>query len=273
MQSSDDSSDAVFDRNELFSLKNCVSIVTGGSGDIGSTIATALAVNGSHVVLTGTSESKLQKVKTGIEKRLQSKGSRTDVVVRAVDIRDEEKMEKLVKEIFEKYQRIDVLVTAHGMNVRMPTVEYPVETWEKIVDINLKGTFIACRTVGKYMIKQGRGRIVNISSTAGPSGYKWGYPAYSPSKAGVDALTRTLAIEWAKHGIRVNSIAPFMILTNLTTKFLQDPQVNADVMHDIPMGRTGRLGDLVGAALFLASEASDWMTGQVVFIDGGYMAH
>lgn len=274
MPSSSNTSEIIYSRSELFSLNGQVSIVMGGSGDIGRTIASALAVNGSHVVIVGTSPEKLQTAKMRIRELLEKEGvSGPQIETRNFDIRDEKAVEALAEDVFKEYGRIDVLVNAQGTNVRMPTVDYPLETWERVVDVNLKGTYIACRAVGKYMIKQGHGKIINISSTAAPSGYKWGYPAYSPSKAGVDALTRTLAVEWGKHGINVNSIAPYMVLTSLTSKFLQDPDVSSDVLHDIPLGRIGNLGDLVGVALFLASGASKWMTGQVVYVDGGYMAH
>ena len=253
--------------DRLFTLKDKVSLVTGGSGGLGSAIASALAGCGSTVVISARNIEKLKKVKD------QTEASGRKVSIHRMDVLNAKEVEKEMESVYQEYGRIDILVNAHGINRRIPTPEYPLKTWEEIVDTNLKGTFITCKAVAKYMIRQKLGKIINISSTAAASGYAWGYSAYSPSKAGVDSLTRTLAVEWGKYGITVNSIAPYFVYTELTQKFLSDPSMSRKLVRDVPLGRLGYPRDVVGAVVFFAAPASDWVSGQVLYVDGGYMAH
>lgn len=256
------------DVRDLFSLAGKTSVVTGGSGSLGQSIALALAQAGSNIVLLGRNLSKLERASAALS-HLPVKTMLAQADVLSID-----EMEKACSRALSVTGKVDVLVNAHGINIRVPTVDMALEDWERIVDTNLKGAFISCQVFGRHMIKQpGGGKIVNISSTAGSSGYRWGYSGYSPSKAGVDALTRTLAVEWGRFGVNVNGVAPYFIYTDLTQKFLGDPKVNAEVVGDVPLGRLGRTRDILGPVLFLASPASDWITGQTIMLDGGYTAH
>jgi NAD(P)-dependent dehydrogenase (short-subunit alcohol dehydrogenase family) len=255
-----------YDYKAMFSLKGKVSVVTGATGGLGKASCLALVLAGSKLMMISRDEGKLRELKEEIR-------GLGEVEYITANVIDEEQVERAFKEAYNLFGRIDVLVNSHGINRRIPTLDYPTELWEQVVDVNLKGTFLTCRAAGKYMILRKYGKIINISSTAGSSGYKWGYSAYSPSKAGVDALTRTLAVEWAKYGIRVNAIAPYMIETNLTKKFLESEEIREQVLKEIPLGIIGKPSDIAGAVVYLASPASDWLTGQVIYIDGGYLAH
>ena len=155
------------------------------------------------------------------------------------------------------------------MQIRKPIESMTIEEWEKVTDTNLKSVFLCCKAVGKEMIKQKSGKIVNISSLAAKLGYDKGYAAYGPSKAAVDGLTRVLAAEWGKHNVNVNAIAPYFIRTPLTANVLNDKAFYDWVLAGVPMNRLGMPVDVVGAVVFLSSTASDWVNGQVIYIDGG----
>jgi NAD(P)-dependent dehydrogenase (short-subunit alcohol dehydrogenase family) len=259
--------DTEFDVKKMYSLEGKVAVVTGGSGDLGRAFALGLAQLGSEIVLLGRNGSKLEKARRDVEK------TAVDVTTQTVNVLSPKKMKQAADRIYSDYGKLDVLVNSHGINLRVPTEKYSIKAWENVVDTNLKGTFLSCQTFGAYMIKQRSGKIVNISSTAGSYGYKWGYSAYSSSKGGVDALTRTLAVEWAKYGININTVAPYFLHTELTAKFLKNPKTHAELVRDVPLGRLGYPRDAVGAVLFFSTAASDWITGQTVYVDGGYSAH
>ncbi len=254
------------DLAKLFSLKGRVCVITGASGGLGSRISSGFASLGSTVVLVGRNKKKLALLREEIE----AAGWKASVQV--ADILNADGVERMARSVYHEHGTIDVLVTAHGVNLRIPSSDYPLDKWQEVIDVNLRGTFVACKAVGRYMIQQRSGKIVNISSTAGSSGYEWGYSAYAPSKGGVDSLTRTLAVEWGKYGICVNSVAPYFIRTELTKKFLSDPDRYRKILDSVPLGRVGRPLDVVGAVVFLASPAADWISGQVLYVDGGYMA-
>jgi NAD(P)-dependent dehydrogenase (short-subunit alcohol dehydrogenase family) len=256
-----------YDLSKIFSLRGKVTVIVGGSGDLGRALALSFSKGGSDVVLMGRNKERLVTIKKDIEE------TACNVSVHLADVTNLAKMKRVAHAAFQEHHKIDVLITSQGTNLRIPTARYPLKLWEKVINVNLKGTFISCKTFGKYMIEQGSGKIVNISSTAGASGYEWGYSAYAPSKGGVDALTRTLAVEWAKYGINVNGVAPYFVVTNLTAKFLKDRDIRSAILRGIPMRRFGHPEDIVGAVVFLSSSASDWITGQILYVDGGYMAH
>ncbi len=247
-------------------LHGKVAIVTGASGTLGNAISLDLAGAGANLVLASRSEKLLDTVKQNVEKL------GVKALVTVTDVTKMMDVEGMTAETIGKFGRIDILVNCHGVNKRIPTESYPLEEWQNIVDVNLRGTFMTCQTVGRYMIKQKGGKIINISSTAAESGYEWGYSAYAPSKAGVNALTKTLAVEWGKFGINVNAVSPYWIRTKLTRKFLERPEIMKTILSSIPLGRLGSPSDVVGVVNFLASPASDWITGQIIYVDGGYSA-
>jgi NAD(P)-dependent dehydrogenase (short-subunit alcohol dehydrogenase family) len=167
--------------------------------------------------------------------------------------------------------RIDILVNSAGVVALKPTVEFPVDEWQWIMDVNLRGTFLCCKEVAKVMLVQEQGKIINMSSVRGHQG-RANDPAYPASKGAVNLLTKSLAIEWAKQGIQVNAIAPTFIRTELNASMLDDEATRDWVLSRIPMGRVGQIWDLFGLVVFLASPASDFITGQIIYLDGGWTA-
>jgi NAD(P)-dependent dehydrogenase (short-subunit alcohol dehydrogenase family) len=171
-----------------------------------------------------------------------------------------------------EFGRIDILVNIAGTNARFDAEEMPPEEFERVLRVNTLGTFLACQAVGRVMIAQKQGVIVNMSSVRGRVAPGMGGTAYATSKGGVDQLTRTLAAEWAKHGIRVNAVAPALIMTDMTREFLSKPEVYEKMTAEIPMRRLGEPNELLGPVVLLASDESSFMTGQIVYVDGGLSA-
>jgi NAD(P)-dependent dehydrogenase (short-subunit alcohol dehydrogenase family) len=248
-----------------FSLYDQVAVVTGASGGLGRGIALALAAAGAHVALVGRRKEPLE----GVAEEIRALGRRSLAV--PADVTGEADVQSMVQKVTAEFSRVDILVNAAGIVSLKPTIEYPVEEWERVISVNLKGTFICCKEVGKIMLSQERGKIINISSVRGLQG-RANDPSYPASKGAVNMLTKSLAIEWALQGIHVNAIAPTFIRTDLNAFLLDDLATREWVLSRIPMGRVGNIWDLFGAAVFLASAASDFITGQILYIDGGWTA-
>jgi gluconate 5-dehydrogenase len=247
----------------LFDLTDKVAIVTGGAGGLGRPTALGLADFGANVVVTSRDVAKLMKVKGDIEHL-----GRKALAIQC-DVTKPADVESMVKQTIEKFGRIDILVTYAGMNIPKPAEEYPLEDWEKVMDVNVTGTFLSCREVGKAMIEQRQGKIINISSVRGAYGLPRNYAAYATSKGAVIALTKQLATEWAKFNIKVNAIAPTVIATELTAHIMANPELSKNMKSRILLGRWGYPDDLIGAIVYFASDASNFVTGQILFIDGG----
>jgi gluconate 5-dehydrogenase len=248
---------------DLFDLTGEVGIVTGGAGGIGKALALGLARHGADVVVTSRTLSKLEPVAAEIK----AMGKKSLAV--ASDVTDERSIKAMVEQVVRTFSHIDILVNAAGINIRSSAEDIPVEDWQKVMDFNVGGTFICCQAVGRVMIKQKSGKIVNLSSVRGRYGAPSGAIAYSPSKGAVDTLTRTLACEWAKYNILVNAVAPTLIETDLTRQALANPEFAKTMKARIPLGRWGFPEDVVGPMVFLASKASDFVTGQIIYVDGG----
>jgi gluconate 5-dehydrogenase len=249
--------------NDLFSLTNKVAVVTGGGGGIGRALALGLADAGADIVLASRKIEHLEPV--AIE--VQAKGRKTMAV--SVDVVQEESVSDMVERIVEKFSRIDVLVNAHGLAIRKLADTFPIDEWQQVMDVNTRGTFLTCQAIGRVMIKQRSGKIINLSSVRGRYGLPSDYAAYCASKGAVDTLTRTLACEWAKYNILVNAVAPTIVETELTRSALADPDYANMMKSRIPIGRWAIPNDIVGATIFFASKASDFVTGQILYIDGG----
>lgn len=249
----------------LFSLEDRVAIVTGGSRGIGRAIALAFADAGANIVATSRTPKEVGAVAREIEKR----GRRALAI--ACDVSKPQQVERLVTQTLEAFSKIDILVNNAGISPIWKRIENITEAeWDEILAVNLKGAFLCSREVGKVMIKQQSGVIINIASVAGMRGTTHMGP-YSVSKAGVIELTRVLAYEWAKHKIRVNAIAPGWIKTDMTQWVRAHEQISKSLLAGIPMGRFGEPEEITGLAVYLASDAASFVTGQVFIADGGQM--
>jgi gluconate 5-dehydrogenase len=248
---------------DLFDLSNRVALVTGGAGGIGHAQALGLADAGADVIVASRNLEHLEKV----AKEIQAKGRKALAV--SVDVADEKSVANMVDTILKTFPRIDILVNAHGLAIRKPADTFPIDEWQQVMDINTRGIFLTCQAVGRVMIKQGSGKIINVSSVRGQYGLPADYAAYCASKGAVDTLTKTLACEWAKYNVLVNAVAPTIVETDLTRTALANPDYAKQMKSRIPLGKWALPEDIVGATVFFASRASDFITGQILYIDGG----
>jgi NAD(P)-dependent dehydrogenase (short-subunit alcohol dehydrogenase family) len=248
--------------SRLFDLTGKVAIVVGGSGGIGSVLAAGLAEAGANVVVTSRTLEKLEPVAA----KIRAQGHKATAI--ASDISQPQSVNNLVEKVLRSYEHIDILVNSAGLALRNVPENMPLDDWQKVMDFNVRGVLITCQTIGKVMIKQGGGKIINISSVRGRYGAD-GIIAYGVSKGAVDSMTRILAFEWARYKILVNAIAPTVVATELTKPILSVPEKAKSILSRIPLGRLEEPEDLVGTAVFLASKASDFITGQIIYVDGG----
>ncbi len=248
---------------EKFNLTGKVAIVTGGGGGLGKAMAVGLAQHGADVVVTSRTLSKLEPVASEI----QALGRKSAAITS--DVTDENSVQAMVDQVVNQFGHIDILVNAAGMIVRAQSESIAIADWKKVMEFNAMGTFLCCQKVGQVMIKQNSGKIINISSVRGTLGAPVGAAAYSPSKGAVDAMTRNIAVEWAKFNIQVNAIAPPVVHTELTEAAMQNPDWVKANLSRIPANRFGEPEDLIGPVVFLSSDASNFYTGQVMHVDGG----
>jgi NAD(P)-dependent dehydrogenase (short-subunit alcohol dehydrogenase family) len=249
-----------------FDLTGKVAIVTGAGRGMGYHIALALARYGADLVVCSRTISELEKVGAEIEKL----GRR--VLIQKMDVTSTPEIHAMVDGTVKTFGRIDILVNNAGLNIPQWAEEVTEEAWDRVFDINLKGTFFCAQAVGKVMIRQKKGKIINISSQSGSVGLIM-RSAYCASKGGLNLLTKVLALEWAKHNILVNAIAPTFLETPMTKPMLEKKEFHDYVMGNILLGRLARFEDVTGAVIYLASEASNMVTGHVLLIDGGWTIH
>jgi gluconate 5-dehydrogenase len=246
-----------------FDIRGKVAVVTGASRGIGRAIAEGFAGAGATVVLTGREESTL----AGVGQDIARMGGRASHIV--LDVASAGAIDKAFATIAERHGRIDILVNNAGMEEVRPSLEVDEALWDRILDTNLKGAFFAAQAAAKRMT--GGGSILNLCSLTSEVGVPTAVP-YGASKSGLLGMTRALAAEWAPRGIRVNGIGPGYFRTALTEVFYQDEAWQRAMLDKIPLRRFGRLEDLIGGAVFLCSDAAAYVTGQVLYVDGGYLA-
>ncbi len=252
---------------DLFDLTGKVAIVTGGSRGVGKEIATALGEAGAKLAITARREEWL----TLTQKELEGMGIECSSVV--ADVSEVEGVKKMVAKTLEKWGKIDILVNNAGVVWAAPPEQMSLDKWDYVMNTNARGTFICCQEVGREMIRQKHGNIINISSAVGVSAIdpKSGqFISYQASKAAINIMTKQLAVEWGPHNIRVNVIAPSFLSTRLTDALIA--RTGENMKRWIPLGRIGRPDEIRGAVVFLASEASSYVTGQILCLDGGTTA-
>ncbi|WP_400163501.1 SDR family NAD(P)-dependent oxidoreductase [Brevibacillus sp. TJ4] len=245
-----------------FDLSGKTAIVTGAGRGIGRALAIGLAEAGAQVAVVARSAADLQETVSEIEKA----GGKAHAIV--ADLTASDAAQQVVDKTLETLGGLHILVNNAGMNIRKKAHEVAEEDWDRVVDLNLKATFRLSQAAGAIMCEQKYGRIINIASVAGLVALRTGV-AYGASKAGVIQMTRVLALEWSRHGVNVNAIAPWYFKTPLTEGLLRDEAFLQEVLQRTPSGRIGELEDLVGPAIFLASDAAAYISGQTIAVDGG----
>ena len=247
----------------IFDLQGKVAVVTGGSTGLGAGMSLGLAEAGADVVLVDRVAS------TETEQKIRTLGRKCVVIV--ADLLKRESPRQIIAQVVEQFGRVDILVNNAGIIRRTPAVDFSEQDWDEVMAINSKSVFFLCQLAGREMVKQKRGKIINIASLLSFQGGIL-VPSYAASKAAVAQMTKALANEWAQHGININAIAPGYMATNNTKALREDPVRSKTILDRIPAGRWGLPDDLKGAVVFLASQASDYVNGHVLVVDGGWLA-
>lgn len=253
------------DYKQLFDLTGRVAIVTGAGRGLGRTMALALASAGADVVAAARTDAEIKSLAGEIEHL----GRRA--MAMTCDVTSEQSCEDLVEAAVDSLGSVDILVNNAGINIRKPILELSFEEYQRVIDTNLHGYFLCARAAGRFMVEQQSGKVVNISSIFGRVALP-GQGAYASSKGGIEQLTKVLALEWARSNVQVNAIAPTYFETELTRPLFEDPARHDFITERTPMGRWGQPDELAGSVIFLASPASDYITGHTLMVDGGWTA-
>ena len=247
----------------LFSLEGKVAVVTGGNRGLGAAMAYGLAQAGADVaIVQRTPEESDNAV------RIRGLGRRCETFVR--DLSDTSNIQPLIDDIKAAFGRIDILVNNAGVQRRSPSVDFSEEDWDYVMQVNAKSVFFLCQAAGREMLRQGKGKIINVASLLSFQGGIT-VPAYAASKGAVAQFTKTLSNEWAGKGVNVNAIAPGYMATEMNTALMEDKVRHEQILQRIPAGRWGTPEDMAGAVVFLASSASDYINGEIITVDGGWM--
>ena len=257
--------------SRLFDLSGKIAVITGAAVGFGRVISLGLAEYGCDIVAADIDGDAARHTA-----RLVNAQSRRALDMQ-VDVADPKQIQALFQQVVTTMGGVDILVNCAGVSQHDPAEDTPLETWDRVIDINLRGTFLCCQAAARLMLPKGKGAIINFSSIAGAVGVGRGANVYCASKGGVNTLTKQLALEWASRGIRVNAIAPCQFMTPGLELVMQDPQFDPEKLMqtwttNIPLGRVGRPEEILGPVLFLASDASSMVTGTILDVDGGYQA-
>ncbi len=250
---------------QIFDLSGKTALITGGSRGLGAEAARALSGAGARVVVCGRTEADLQQVCAAVAEG----GGEGHAVI--ADVTDEAAVEAMVAGVVERFGRIDILVNNAGKNIRKPALDLTTPDFDEVMGLNLRGYFFCARAAGRVMVQQGFGRVINITSILSAIGLPM-QTAYASSKGAIAQLTRVLAIEWAPFGVTVNAIGPAYFETELTRPLYEDAERREFIVSRTPMGRWGQPQELAGTLILLASDASSYITGQTIFVDGGWLA-
>lgn len=247
------------------SLEGKTAVIVGGTSGIGRALSLGLADAGADVIPSARRKEQVEETAAAIE----AKGKRTLRV--SSDVNDRPSLENLLAQTVEHFGKVDILINCAGRIKRAPTLTFPEDEWQSIIDTNLTGTLRACQIFGKHMLDRGYGRIVNIASLNTFVALAE-VAAYAASKAAVASLTRSLAVEWSRHGVLVNAIAPGVFRTALNAQLLDSTPRGKELLMRTPIGRFGKTEEVVGAAIYLSSDAASYVTGQTLVVDGGFLA-
>jgi 2-dehydro-3-deoxy-D-gluconate 5-dehydrogenase len=248
---------------QSFNLKNKIAIVTGGTRGIGKAIALGLAESGADIALLQRSIEN-----TSTKEEIEKLGVRCEII--KCDLDDLEQVKNAVPETIERFGSLDILVNNAGIQRRSPAVDFSEEDWDSVIQINLKSVWILCQQAGRHMVPKKSGKIINIASLVSFQGGLY-VPAYASAKGAVAQLTKALANEWSGHGVNVNAIVPGYIATEMNSALIEDPIRSRQILERIPAGRWGNPEDFKGAAVFLASDASSYVHGHLLAVDGGWL--
>ena len=253
---------------DLFRLDGKVAVIIGGAGGIGEALGHGFAEYGAKVGVADIFVERADQVAQDIKSK-----HKLETAAFQVNVSDEKSVAHLVEHVLAQFGTVDILVNSQGLNIKEPAVEFTLGNWDLMFAVNVTGIMLTCREFGKVMVEKKKGKVINISSVRGARATLWGgNEAYCATKGAVDMITRALASEWAPYNINVNAIGPSWIATKLAEQTLKDPERLQKGLANIPLKRIGQPEDVVGLCVFLASPASDYITGQIIYLDGGMTA-